>query len=190
MKLERVLPFARTLLKTAVTEGDYAIDATLGNGHDTCFLAEIVGKTGKVFGFDIQQEAIENSAIRLKEKGFEEQTILVHDSHDTLLSILPEEATGKVTGAIFNLGYLPGGDKHIVTKPNSTIAAIEQLLEVMAPEGIIVLVIYHGHPEGQVERDAVLDFAEKLDQKQAHVLRYGFINQQNNPPFIVAIEKR
>ncbi|MBL1704899.1 rRNA methyltransferase, partial [Klebsiella pneumoniae] len=55
---------------------------------------------------------------------------------------------------------------------------------------IIVLVIYHGHPEGQVERDAVLKFAEELDQKQAHVLRYGFINQQNNPPFIVAIEER
>ncbi|EOW9528129.1 class I SAM-dependent methyltransferase [Bacillus cytotoxicus] len=190
MKLERVLPFARTLLQTAVKEGDYAVDATLGNGHDTCFLAEIVGENGKVFGFDIQKEAIENSAARLKEKGLEERTVLIHNSHDTLLSVLPAEAKEKVTGAIFNLGYLPGGDKHIVTKSNSTIAAIEQLLEIMAPEGIIVLVIYHGHPEGKIERDAVLQFAESLDQKQAHVLRYGFINQQNNPPFIVAIEKR
>ncbi|PEF04513.1 16S rRNA (cytosine(1402)-N(4))-methyltransferase [Bacillus thuringiensis] len=190
MKLERVLPFARTLLQTAVKEGDYAVDATLGNGHDTCFLAEIVGDNGKVFGFDIQKGAIESSTTRLKEKKLFERTVLVHDSHDTLLSVLPEDTKGKVTGAIFNLGYLPGGDKHIVTKPNSTISAIEQLLEVMAPEGIIVLVIYHGHPEGQVERDAVLTFAEELDQKQAHVLQYGFINQQNNPPFIVAIEKR
>jgi tRNA A58 N-methylase Trm61 len=164
MKLERVLPFARALLQTAVTEGDYAVDATLGNGHDTCFLAEIVGDNGKVFGFDIQREAIESSTIRLKEKELFERTVLVHDSHDTLLSVLPEDAKGKVTGAIFNLGYLPGGDKHIVTKPNSTISAIEQLLSVMAPEGIIVLVIYHGHPEGQVERDAVLKFAEELDQ--------------------------
>lgn len=108
MKLERVLPFARTLLQTAVKEGDYAIDATLGNGHDTCFLAEIVGENGKVFGFDIQREAIESSATRLKEKGLEERTVLVHDSHDTLSSVLPEEAKGNVTGAIFNLGYLPG----------------------------------------------------------------------------------
>lgn len=190
MKLERVLPFARTLLQTAVKEGDYAVDATLGNGHDTCFLAEIVGDNGKVFGFDIQQEAIESSTNRVKEKGLEKRAVLIHDSHDTLLSVLPEEAKGNVTGAIFNLGYLPGGNKEIVTKPNSTIAAIEQLLQVMAPEGIIVLVIYHGHPEGQIERDAVLQFVEKLDQKEAHVLRYGFINQQNNPPFIVAIEKR
>lgn len=70
MKLERVLPFARSLLQTAVKEGDYAVDATLGNGHDTCFLAEIVGDNGKVFGFDIQKEAIESSTIRLKEKSF------------------------------------------------------------------------------------------------------------------------
>lgn len=70
MKLERVLPFARTLLQTAVKEGDYAVDATLGNGHDTCFLAEIVGDNGKVFGFDIQKEAIESSTTRLKEKNF------------------------------------------------------------------------------------------------------------------------
>ena len=70
MKLERVLSFARTLLQTAVKEGDYAVDATLGNGHDTCFLAEIVGDNGKVFGFDIQKEAIESSTTRLKEKNF------------------------------------------------------------------------------------------------------------------------
>lgn len=190
MKLERILPFARTLLERAVKEGDYAVDATLGNGHDTCFLAELVGENGKVFGFDIQKEAITNSSTLLQEKGLNERAVLIHDSHDTLIAVLPEEAKGKVTGAIFNLGYLPGGDKNIVTKPNSTLSAIEQLLEVMAPEGIIVLVIYHGHPEGQIERDAVLQFAAEIDQKQAHVLRYGFINQQNNPPFIVAIEKR
>lgn len=70
MKLERVLPFARSLLQTAVKEGDYAVDATLGNGHDTCFLAEIVGDSGKVFGFDIQKEAIESSTTRLKKRTF------------------------------------------------------------------------------------------------------------------------
>ena len=166
MKLELCITVCSHSLANGSKEGDYTVDATLGNGHDTCFLAEIVGDNGKVFGFDIQKEAIESSTTRLKEKELFERTVLVHDSHDTLLSVLPEDAKGKVTGAIFNLGYLPGGDKHIVTKPNSTISAIEQLLEVMAPEGIIVLVIYHGHPEGQVERDAVLKFAEELDQNK------------------------
>ena len=35
----------------------------------------------------------------------------------------------KLLDAIFNLGYLPGGDKSIVTKPETTISAIEQLLK-------------------------------------------------------------
>jgi tRNA A58 N-methylase Trm61 len=190
MKLERILPFARTLLQTAVKPGDYAVDATAGNGHDTCFLAELVGNNGKVFAFDIQAQAIENTMARLKENHLEDRAVVFQTGHENLLQCLPEDAKGKVTGAVFNLGYLPGGDKEIVTKPNSTIEAIEQLLEIMAPEGIIVLVIYHGHPEGQVERDEVLNYASALDQKKAHVLRYQFINQINNPPFIVAIEKR
>jgi hypothetical protein len=190
MKLERILPFVRTLLGTAVKPGDYAIDATMGNGHDTCFLANLVGEHGKVFAFDIQEQALVNTKLRLEEQKLEHRAVLFHASHDELLQRLPQEAHGKITGAVFNLGYLPGGDKEIVTRPNSTIAAIEQLLEVMAQEGIIVLVIYHGHPEGQIERDEVIEFVTNLDQKQAHVLRYEFINQKNNPPFIIAVEKR
>ncbi|MDG4656454.1 class I SAM-dependent methyltransferase [Ectobacillus antri] len=190
MKLDRVLPFARLLLEKAVRPGDYAVDATMGNGHDTCFLASIVGPTGKVFAFDIQEEALKQTKKRLSEQNMMDRAVLFHSSHDQLLDALPADANGHVTGAVFNLGYLPGGDKRIVTKPNSTIAAIQQLLQVMAPEGIIVLVIYHGHPEGQIERDEVIQFAMSLDQKEAHVLRYEFINQANNPPFIIAIEKR
>ncbi|MBO9130905.1 class I SAM-dependent methyltransferase [Bacillus sp. 165] len=190
MKLERILPFARTLLQTAVQPGTYAVDATAGNGHDTCFLAELVGDTGKVFAFDIQEQAIQATAVRLKENHLADRAQLFKTGHENLLTCLPEDAVGNVTGAVFNLGYLPGGDKDIVTKPNSTIEAIEQLLEIMAIEGIIVLVIYHGHPEGQIERDEVLHYVSTLDQKKAHILRYQFINQANNPPFIVAIEKR
>jgi hypothetical protein len=88
------------------------------------------------------------------------------------------------------LGYLPGSDKSVVTKPETTISAIQQLLEIMVPEGIIILVIYHGHTEGAIERDALMSYCQDIDQKKAHVLQYRFMNQQNNPPFIVAIEKR
>ncbi len=190
MKLERILPFARTLLQTAVKEGSYAVDATMGNGHDTALLAQLVGENGKVFGFDIQEEAVHNTKARLAEGHLDNRAVLFHESHGRLVELLPASASGNVTGAVFNLGYLPGGDKSIVTKPDSTIAAIKQLLEVMAPEGIIVLVIYHGHEEGKVERDAVVEFAMNLDQQAAHVLRYEFLNQSNNPPFIIAIEKR
>jgi SAM-dependent methyltransferase len=190
MKLDRILPFARKLLQLAIKEGDYAIDATVGNGHDTVFLAELVGDSGHVFGFDIQQQAIDNTTHRLKKQDVLQRVTLFRKSHDQILQTIPSTVHGKVTGAVFNLGYLPGGDKNIVTKPESTIRSIEQILEIMAPEGIIVLVIYHGHPEGAVERDAVLEYAHRIDQRIAHVLEYRFINQINHPPFIVAIEKR
>ncbi|OZT12287.1 16S rRNA (cytosine(1402)-N(4))-methyltransferase [Priestia aryabhattai] len=190
MKIERILPFARTLLTSAVNEGDTVIDATVGNGHDTSFLAKLVGANGHVYGFDIQDEAIQNTFERLVKQGIEQQVTLIKDSHSHLKKHIPPYLHGKLTGAIFNLGYLPGGNKEIVTLSTSTIQAIEQLIELLAPEGLIVLVIYHGHEQGQLERDDVLHYVSNLDQQLVHVLRYQFINQQNNPPFIVAIEKR
>ncbi|WP_210364835.1 class I SAM-dependent methyltransferase [Bacillus sp. REN3] len=190
MKLERILPFARSLLKLAVKPGDIVIDATVGNGHDTIFLANLAGRTGRVYGFDIQDEALASCRTKLQEHGLQEQVTLFHTGHENILETIPPLHFGKITGAIFNLGYLPGGDKSIVTVPHTTISAIEQLLQIMAPEGIIVIVIYHGHPEGAVERDYLLRHVKSISQDEAHVLEYRFLNQKNNPPFIIAIEKR
>jgi 16S rRNA C1402 N4-methylase RsmH len=190
MKLERILPFARKLLELAVAPGDIAVDATLGNGHDTAFLAQLVGKNGTVYGFDIQEEAISATKLRLEEHKLQDRVVLFHKGHEHIISSIPQSDFGKIRGAIFNLGYLPGGDKSIVTKSDTTVSAITQLLEIMAPEGIIVLVIYHGHEEGIKERDDLIQFVTELDQKKAHVLQYQFINQVNAPPFIIAIEKK
>jgi predicted methyltransferase len=190
MKLERILPFARTLLEKAVKPGDIAVDATVGNGHDTLFLSGLVGSEGRVHGFDIQEQAIASCTAKLEDRQLAERVVLYQKGHEHVKASLPADCHGKVTGAIFNLGYLPGGNKSIVTVPQTTISAVEQLLEILAPEGIIVIVVYHGHPEGQRERDSLLGYVESLDQGQAHVLQYQFLNQKNNPPFIIAIEKR
>ncbi|MEH7181332.1 tRNA (mnm(5)s(2)U34)-methyltransferase [Neobacillus vireti] len=190
MKLDRILPFAKKLLENAVTSGDVAVDATVGNGHDTLFIANLVGPSGKVYGFDVQEDAIRTSTERLQQHGIKERVTIFHAGHEVLSELIPVEHHGKITAAIFNLGYLPGSDKSIVTKPETTISSIEQLLTIMAPEGIIILVIYHGHEEGAIEREALLRYCKEIDQKRAHVLQYRFMNQQNNPPFIVAIEKR
>lgn len=190
MKLPRILEFARNILQTAVDEGDVAVDATIGNGHDTLFLAKLVGFTGHVYGFDIQETAITETTLRLEREKQKTHTTLFQTGHEALLEMIPVSDHEKITGAIFNLGYLPKGDKSIVTKPDTTIAAVEQLLTVMPKGGTIVLVVYHGHPEGMDERDALLQFVKDLDQDKVHVLQYGFINQKNNPPFIIAIEKK
>ncbi|SFB18177.1 MULTISPECIES: class I SAM-dependent methyltransferase [unclassified Bacillus (in: firmicutes)] len=190
MNLDGILPFARKLLEKAVTDGNAVVDATLGNGHDTLYLANLVGSDGHVFGFDIQKQAIETSLSKISEKGFEDRVTLFHSGHENLGLLIPTEYHGKLAGAIFNLGYLPGSDKSITTTPLTTISALNQLMNLLKPGGIIVIVIYHGHEQGKVERDHLIEFAISLDQTKAHVLQYQFINQQNNPPFIIAIEKR
>ncbi|WP_026693594.1 tRNA (mnm(5)s(2)U34)-methyltransferase [Peribacillus kribbensis] len=190
MKLSRILPFARELLAKALAEGDIAVDATLGNGHDCIYLAGLVGSAGHVYGFDVQKTALEKTAENLNKHALKGRTTLFLSGHEHVKELLPDSSFGKVKGAVFNLGYLPGGDKSIVTTPVTTIQAIEQLLEIMAPEGIIVIVIYHGHAEGALEKDKLLTYLGSLPQEQAHVLQYGFINQINNPPFIIAVEKK
>jgi predicted methyltransferase len=190
MKLEKVLPFARTLLEKAISPGDIIVDATIGNGHDTVWLANLVGEHGHVYGFDIQEDALQNSKHRLEVHQLVDRVTLFKMGHEHLSACIPLTHHGKVAASIFNLGYLPGGDKTLVTKPVSTISAIKQLLTIMAPEGVLVLVIYHGHPGGAFERDSLLKYVEGIDQHKADVLQYRFINQINDPPFIIAIQKR
>ena len=190
MALERILPFTKSLLKKVAAPGEVFIDATIGNGHDTIFLAELVGEQGHVFGFDIQAEAIEQATKRLSASGLLERVSLFQQGHETVLEVLPTDVHGKLAGAIFNLGYLPGGEKSIVTLPQTTISALHQILSIIKKAGIVVLVIYPGHDEGKKERDVLLEEVKKIDQQQFHVLQYQFINQINNPPFVIAIEKR
>ncbi|MDA1477700.1 tRNA (mnm(5)s(2)U34)-methyltransferase [Bacillus changyiensis] len=189
MKLKKILPYAKDLLKLAAGEGDIVIDATMGNGHDTYFLAELVGESGHVYAFDIQQSALSHTAERLGNEYLKRVT-LFQKSHDQLISTLPTHISGKVAAAVFNLGYLPGGDKSLTTKSASTISSIKQLLNILRPEGLIVLVVYHGHPEGKREKDDLLEFCCSLDQDTARVLLFQYVNQRNDPPFIIAIEKK
>ena len=108
MKLDRILPFARTLLEKAIQPGNIVVDGTMGNGFDTAFMAGLVGETGHVYAFDIQSEAIGNTKARLETEGLLERCTLFHAGHEQLRSLLPTSETRKLTGAIFNLGYLPG----------------------------------------------------------------------------------
>ncbi len=188
MNIEGVLSFAKTLLARSIKPGDIAIDATVGNGHDAVFLAELVGVTGHVYGFDIQKEAIDQSLKHLFENGLQDRVTLHLLGHENVQSILTNPIS--IGGAIFNLGYLPGGNKEIVTTPKTTISAVQQIYSLLKPGGIIVIVIYHGHEGGAFERDMLLNYVKQIDQQDAHVLCYQFINQGNYPPFIIAIEKR
>ncbi|MFC7063908.1 class I SAM-dependent methyltransferase [Halobacillus seohaensis] len=190
MKLKRVLQYAHELMRETLKDGDIAIDATCGNGHDTLFLSQLIGKTGHVYAYDIQEQAIKNTSERLNENNLHTRATLFQESHDMIEATIPREHLEKLQGAIFNLGYLPGSDKSIVTTPEQTTESVQTILNFLQPSGLVVLVVYYGHPGGEKEKHALLQYVERLDQKSFNVLQYGFINQKNSPPFIVAIEKK
>ncbi|WP_117149622.1 class I SAM-dependent methyltransferase [Paraliobacillus zengyii] len=187
--IKRVLSYGHELIRHAIQPGESVVDATCGNGNDTVMLSQATGPTGQVYAFDIQSQAIAQTKKKLEKDKISNVT-LIHDGHEHADNYLPKELVGKLAGAIFNLGYLPGSDKQVITKPTHTITAIDKLIHYLKPEGIIVCVVYYGHEGGNDEKDALLDHLSNYDQKYFQVLQYGFVNQKNNPPFILAIEKK
>ena len=106
------VPLAHLMLRQFVHTGDTVVDATCGNGNDTLLLAELVGATGRVWAFDIQATAIGHTARKLVDAGWAERAELVHGGHEAMAERVPDG----VGAVVFNLGYLPGGDRTIITK--------------------------------------------------------------------------
>ncbi|MGX7060012.1 class I SAM-dependent methyltransferase [Vagococcus humatus] len=186
--LPTALRLSHELLQEVVTSGDTVLDGTIGNGHDTLFLAQLVGKTGQVYGFDVQEKALLSTKSRLEEHEAYEQTQLFLTGHEHLDSVIPSEQ--QIKGAIFNLGYLPCSDKSVVTKGETTIQALKALCPKLERKGRILLVVYYGHPGGENEKDSVWDFCQTLEQSTYTVASYQFINQKNQPPLLICIEKK
>ncbi|MBS4536243.1 methyltransferase domain-containing protein [Clostridium sp. D2Q-14] len=183
--LTKATDLAKYIIDKKLKEGMIAVDATVGNGNDTLELAKRIGTSGKVFGFDIQKLAIENTKDLLVKNNMEDRVQLICDSHENLLQYIDQ----KIDIAIFNLGYLPKGDHSIITKPESTIKGMECILDNLNEKGILIVVVYYGHVGGQEEKEEVEKYLETLNQKRFTVLKMDFINQKNNPPFVLCIEK-
>ncbi|OTP06847.1 rRNA methylase [Enterococcus sp. 10A9_DIV0425] len=186
--LQSALHFSHTLLKEIIQPGDHVIDATMGNGHDTIFLAEQVGRTGHVYSFDIQEQALVTTNKKLVEAGWLDRVTLCLKGHETIGEVLEEQQ--RVKAAIFNLGYLPKSDKSVITLPETTKMAMEEILKRLVPKGRMIVVVYYGHEGGKAELDMVQDFCQTLPQEMYNVLNYRFINQKNNPPILYCVEKK
>jgi predicted methyltransferase len=143
-------------IKGEIHSGALVVDATVGNGHDTCFLAEVVAEQGHVYGFDIQQQAITSTTQRLEKLGLAKRVSLFQLSHHRCNEVLPSQLYGKISLIVFNLGYLPHGDKTITTNAQTTCAAVDVLIEMLAHNGVISLVAYRGHPGGEEEYQSIM----------------------------------
>ena len=178
--MKRPLELAHDFLAQVITKDDVVVDATMGNGYDTLFLAKLAKQ---VYAFDIQEQALEKTSQRIQEAGLTNVDLILQ-GHETVDQFVTE-----VKAAIFNLGYLPSADKSIITQPQTTLEALEKLCRMLVKGGRIAIMIYYGHEGGDIERDAVLDFVSQLPQQEYTATIYRTLNQINNPPFLVMIEK-
>ena len=184
------LTFSKRLLSRLLVSGDVAVDATAGGGHDALFLARLVWPGGLVHCFDVQAEALDRTRARLDAAGLGEAVRLHAAGHEHMLEHLPEEHRGRVRAVVFNLGYLPGGDAAVVTRPETTLAALEAAREVLAAGGAISAVCYTGHPGGEAEARQVQAWGEGLDFAGWRTVRYEIANKPGAPIRLFFIEKQ
>lgn len=165
------------------------IDATLGRGSDSAFILSHPAFKGQVFAFDIQPLALDWSRDKLKP--FDPASYqLFLASHDEFDAYLPINHYPSVHGAIFNLGYLPGASHDLTTHARSTLSALKQIANRLVNKGQIILVVYSGHPQGKNEKNALLDQLATWSQDHFTILKLAFVNQKNDPPLLIVIEKK
>lgn len=167
-----------------------AVDCTCGRGRDTLWLAQ---RCRKVYAFDVQGEALTSTRQLLQENGIDSccgemdaGVVLINDSHEHIKKYVGESPWV----IMFNLGFLPGGDKNITTKAESTMRALNSSLELLKVNGLLCITIYPGHEEGMSEKVEVLKWAEELDRRIFHCVYANMINQTETAPQIVWITKK
>lgn len=184
--LRGAVALSHLLLRERVRAGDRVVDATCGNGNDTLLLAKLVGPTGRVWGFDLQERALDATRKLLEAEGCLAQAELVRAGHERL----GEYVTEPLAAVVFNLGYLPGGDKAVVTRPVTTLRALNGALDLLFPGGILLVAIYTGHDGATEEEKAVLVWGSGLDPKAFNVWTSRQLNRPPTAPYLVLVEKK
>lgn len=180
---------AQQVLAERLQAGDVAIDATVGNGHDTLFLATRVGSAGKVYGFDIQQQALDGAWQRLEAAGQETQCSLYHAGHEVMGALLPQNLQGRVRAVMFNLGYLPGADRQRTTAAATTLTALQTALPLLMSGGVISLIAYTGHPGGREEAEQVKAWASTLSAESFRLTLQVPVAERSSPPEWLLLER-
>ena len=161
---------AQDRVAEVLRDGSLAVDATVGNGHDTLFLARQVGPSGRVWGFDVQADTLARVQAQLEQCDLAGRVQLLHTGHEHLATALPDDALGRLAAVMFNLGYLPGGDKQLTTRPDTTLQALAASVANLRPGGLLSVVVYRGHAGGQQEADAVADWLRGCDMLELETL--------------------
>lgn len=180
------LNIIKKIISDHVQPGELCVDATAGRGNDTLFLRQLVGESGKVYAFDIQEEAVESTKALLEKHDCTQGVEVLLKSHSEMEELI---APGTVSCMTFNFGWLPKGDHNIHTQKETSIQAIESGLKLLKNGGIMTLILYYGRETGFEERDALLEYLPTIDNKHYTVVEMPFVNRTNCPPIPVVIYK-
>ncbi|QYY35911.1 class I SAM-dependent methyltransferase [Ruficoccus sp. ZRK36] len=181
---------AQKMIAEVIEPGDIAIDATVGNGLDTFFLADRVGPDGHVIGFDIQEMAHHRTNLMLGEAGLLTRVRLVRTGHENMDDHMPGNWQGHIKAVMFNLGYLPRGDKSIITRPETTVPALESAANCLCAGGRMSIVIYPGHEGGADEAAKVMEWADTLDKMEFESELIASPKASDNAPRLLVVTRR
>ena len=166
-------------------EGEVAVDFTRGNGNDTLCLSKTVGERGRVYAFDIQESALESTEALLKSEGAPENYTLICASHHRVREFVKEP----IKAGMFNLGYLPGsGKKAVTTMRETTMPAVEAAIDMLLPDGVLIVAIYPGHEEGALEGEMLREYFTSLSRFRICPSEFRILNSPTSPYFFL-IEK-
>ena len=176
-----LLQLQKHFILTHLKEGDIAVDFTMGNGHDTEFLSRAVGEFGHVFAFDIQEQALASTSDRLARSDCPDNCTLILDSHHNVKKYVDVP----IKAGMFNLGWLPGGDKSITTLRETTIPAIEAAISMLDRDGVLTVAVYPGHEEGDAEGKLVEEYLSSLPRWNVCATQIRILNSPTSPFFHV-----
>ncbi len=176
-----LLDLHKQFILTHLKEGDVAVDFTMGNGYDTEFLARTVGESGHVYAFDIQRAAVDSTAKRLEEVNCPKNYTLICDSHHNVKRYVE----GPIKAGMFNLGWLPGGDKTITTMRETTIPAIEAAIDLLGDDAILNIAVYPGHPEGDAEGRMIEELLSGISRFKVCATKVKIVNSESSPYFFM-----
>ncbi len=176
-----LLTLEKSFLLPHIKPGVTAVDYTMGNGHDTAFLSKAVGENGRVYAFDIQESALVSTAENLKSEGCPDNYRLLCASHHRV----KEFVCGPVKVGMFNLGYLPGGDKRITTLRETTLAAVKAAIDLMDNDAALLIAVYPGHEEGEIEGELLTELFATYSRFKYCIGKFRFCNSPTSPYFFI-----
>ena len=180
-----LLATEKELISRHIRVGGVCVDFTMGNGHDTLWLSRAVGETGKVYAFDVQQAALDSTRALLQKEQAPDNVTLILDSHHRAAEYIHEP----ICVGMFNLGWLPGGDKSITTLRETTLPAVQTAISLLDDGGGILLAVYPGHEEGRIEGEMITAYLSTLDRRKICCSKLQIVNSPTSP-FFFLIEKK